>query len=71
MITQIKKMITVIHLPNGPKGQRGQYALEVCILLAAVVVAATLMTKYVRGAMRANVKMTEMQLNGAMRDNRP
>ena len=51
--------------------QRGQYALEVCILLAAVVVAATLMTKYVRGAMRANVKMTEMQLNGAMRDNRP
>lgn len=53
------------------RSRQGEYALEVCILLAAVVVAATLMTKYVRGAMRANVKMTEMQLNGAMRDNRP
>ena len=53
------------------RNRQGQYALEVCILLAAVVVAASLMARYVRGSLRANVKMTEMQLNGAMRDNRP
>ena len=51
--------------------RKGQYALEVAILLAAVVTAATLMARYVRGSLRANVKITEMQLNGAMWDNRP
>jgi len=51
--------------------QKGTYTIEVSILLAACVVASLLMTKYVRASMRASVKMTEMQLNGAMRDNRP
>ena len=53
------------------RSQAGVYALECAILLAAVVAAAVLMAGYIRGSMRANVKMTEMQLNGAMRDNRP
>lgn len=54
-----------------PHRHSGQSALEVTILLAAVVVAATLMAPYVRGSLRANVKITEMQLNGAMQDHRP
>ena len=51
--------------------ERGQYCLEWGILVAAVVIAGVLMRGYVRGALRANVKSTEMQLNGAMLDNRP
>ena len=65
MSTPIRKMISQIH------SQGGQYALEVAILIAAVVIAASLMARYVRGSMRANVKMTEMQLNSAINDNRP
>ncbi len=49
----------------------GQSTLETATLLAAVVVAATMMAGYIRGSMRATVKSTEMQLNGAMQDNRP
>jgi len=51
--------------------ERGQYTLEWGILVSAVVIAAMLMRDYVQGALRANVKSTEMQLNGAMNDNRP
>ena len=51
--------------------KRGQYCLEWACLVAAVVIAAVLMRGYVRGALRGNVKSTEMQLNGAMLDNRP
>ena len=50
---------------------RGQYCLEWAVLVSAVVIAGMLMRGYVRGALRANVKSTEMQLNGAMQDNRP
>ncbi len=52
-------------------GTKGQYTIEWAVLMAAVVIAAMLMRGYVRGALRANVKSTEMQLNGAMLDNRP
>ncbi len=52
-------------------GCKGQYTVEWAVLMAAAVIAATLMRTYVRGAMRANIKSTEMQLNGAMFDNRP
>ena len=51
--------------------ERGQYCLEWGILVSAVVIAGVLMRGYVRGALRGNVKSTEMQLNGAMQDNRP
>ena len=40
-------------------------------MTTAFVIAALLMREYVRDAMRAGVKTTEMQLNGAMQDNRP
>ncbi len=49
----------------------GQYSLEWIVLFIAVAAAGILMRDYVRHAMRANVKSTEMQLNGAMNDNRP
>ncbi len=45
--------------------------METALLLGAVVVAASLMAGYVRGSLRASVKVTEVQLNGAMADNRP
>jgi len=51
--------------------EQGQYTLEWGVVVAAVVIAAVLMRGYVHGALRANVKSTEMQLNGAMLDNRP
>lgn len=50
---------------------KGQFTLEWAVLLIAVVTAMLLMRPYVRDAMRANVKSTEIQLNTAMRDNRP
>lgn len=53
------------------RGRAGQSALEAAVLGAAVVVAASMMAAYVRGSLRANVKMTEMQLNSAIVDNRP
>ena len=53
------------------RGERGSYTLEWTILLSAVVIAAVLMRTYVRDAIRAGIKSTEIQLNGAMRDNRP
>lgn len=53
------------------RSRRGQYAVETAMLFAAVAIAAVLMRLYVRQAIAANVKSTEMQLNGAMRDNRP
>jgi len=53
------------------RGQKGQTALELAVLFAAMAAASSLMATYVRHAMRANVKATEMQLNGAMKDNRP
>lgn len=49
----------------------GQYTIEVSVLLAAIVIAAVLMAPHVRGSLRANVKITEMQLNSAIEDNRP
>ena len=51
--------------------ERGQYTMEHAVLFAAMAIAATLMATYVRQAMRANVKVTELQLNSAMQDNRP
>lgn len=51
--------------------EHGQYTLEWGIVVAAAVIAAVLVRGYVHGALRANVKSTEMQLNGAMLDNRP
>ena len=51
--------------------RRGQSLLELALLLGAAVIAASLMVGYVRGAIAANVKLTELQLNGSMRDNRP
>ena len=53
------------------RSRGGQTAVELTVLFAAMAAAAALMTTYVRHAMRANVKATEMQLNGAMKDNRP
>jgi uncharacterized protein (UPF0333 family) len=50
---------------------RGQYTLEWAVMFMAVVAALALMLTYVRDAMRAGVKSTEMQLNSAMQDNRP
>ena len=50
---------------------RGQYTMEWAVMTAAFVIAAMLMRGYVKNAMRAGVKTTEMQLNGAMVDNRP
>lgn len=49
----------------------GQYTFEWTLLMSAAVIAAVLMSGYVRNALRAGVKTTEMQLNGAMNDNRP
>jgi len=51
--------------------RKGQYTMEWAVLMSAAVIAALMMRSYVRDAMRANVKSTEMQLNGAMHDNRP
>jgi len=45
--------------------------MEWAVMTAALVTAAILMRGYVREAMRAGVKTNEMQLNGAMQDNRP
>jgi len=45
--------------------------MEVVVLFAAVSIAAILMATYIRQGMGAGVKSVEMQLNGAMRDNRP
>ena len=50
---------------------RGQSTLEWSILMAAMVAAMLLTRSYVTQAMRANIKSTEMQLNGAMQENRP
>ena len=52
-------------------GRTGAYTLKWCVMVTAVIVAGLLMANYVRRALRANVKSTEMQLNGAMLDNRP
>ncbi len=52
-------------------GTRGQYLLEWTLLFAAVVFAVGVMTFFVKDSLAAKVKGTEMQLNGAMRDNRP
>ena len=79
MITPITRAIMPMNLRNQfdklwdqfRRSRGGQYTLEFVVLLAAVSIAATLMAGYVRGAIRANVKSTEMQLNGAMQDNRP
>ncbi|GEM_PF-5306170 len=54
-----------------PYFEPGQSTLEAVVLVVAVVTSAMLMVRYVKESMRANVKMTEMQLNGAMGDNRP
>lgn len=51
--------------------RNGQYTIEWAVLVTAMVIAGTLMLSYIRDALRANVKLTEIQLNGAMRDNRP
>ena len=51
--------------------EQGQYTLEWVVVMAAMAVAVILMQDYVRGAFRADGKVTEMQLNGAMQDNRP
>jgi len=49
----------------------GQYAMEWAVLMSAAAIAAMFLRGYVRDSLRANVKSTEMQLNGAMQDNRP
>lgn len=49
----------------------GQTALELSVLVVAVVTACMLMAQYVKESLRANVKMTEMQLNSGIEDNRP
>lgn len=51
--------------------RNGQHTIEWAVLVTAMVIAGTMMLTYVRDALRANVKLTEIQLNGAMRDNRP
>jgi len=53
------------------RGLNGQYTMEMAVTMSAVAVAVILMAIYVRDALRANVKSTEMQLNGGMFDNRP
>lgn len=53
------------------KIRRGQALFEWVLLFASVVAVMTAMISYVRQAVGANVKSTEMQLNGAMQDNRP
>lgn len=53
------------------RGNAGQSAVEAAMVIGAVVLAASMMAIYVRGSLRANVKLTEMQLNGAIQDNRP
>ena len=66
-ICGIMRITTRRRLTN----ERGQYTMEHAVLFAAMAIAATLMATYVRQAMRANVKVTELQLNSAMQDNRP
>lgn len=53
------------------RGLNGQYTMEMAVTMSAVAVAVILMAIYVRNALQANVKSTEMQLNGGMFDNRP
>ena len=53
------------------RDESGQHLLEWVLLFMAVVVAAKVMSAYVHNALAANVKTTEMQLNGAMHDNQP
>ena len=53
------------------RGRSGQYTMEMAVTMWAIAVAVILMALYVRDALRANVKSTEMQLNGGMFDNRP
>jgi len=70
------KIREITPTPNGHQhrvaiGCGGQYTLEWAVMMSAAVIAAMLMRHYVRDAMRANIKSTEMQLNGAMHDNRP
>jgi hypothetical protein len=53
------------------RGCHGVYTMEWAVMMTAFIFAAILMREYVRDAMRAGIKTTEMQLNGAMQDNRP
>ena len=56
---------------RGLHGRTGAYTVEWAVMVTACVIAGLLMANYVKRALRANVKSTEMQLNGAMQDNRP
>ena len=51
--------------------REGQHAIEWAVLLSVVVIAITMMKEYLYAAMKASAKTIELQLNGAMRDNRP
>jgi uncharacterized protein (UPF0333 family) len=50
---------------------RGQSMLEYTVLVGAVAMAVVLMTTYVRQAFNAHAKTIEIELNGAVAENRP
>lgn len=67
-----KAGLATLHITHSTlHNLRGQYAMEVVVLFAAMSIAAILMATYIKQGMGAGVKSVEMQLNGAMRDNRP
>ena len=49
----------------------GQTAVEWAMVMAAIVAAAVIMRPYIVRAIRAGAQSTEMQVTGAMQDNRP
>lgn len=50
---------------------RGQSLLEYAVMISAVTVAILLMTEYAQRAFNAQAKLVEVELNGAVEDNRP
>lgn len=51
--------------------EAGQHMVEWALAWTAAIAASWYMALYVKDAMASSVKNTEMQVNGAMADNRP
>ena len=50
------------------RGVRGQSTLEYAVLVSATVAALVVMGTYVRRAVQANLKQTELAVNGSVSD---
>lgn len=55
----------------GTRRARGSSTLEMAVGLMTAVIAGLVMADYMNASLKASLKMTEMQLNGAIADNVP